>query len=456
MAQNRVPEKLTPQKIMIIGGGGREHALAWKLAQSPVVESIVCVPGNGGTALTAKVENVALAVSDFCVIADVAREKKIDLVVVGPDNPLADGIVDFLEARNLTVFGPTREQAKLEWSKSHAKEIMRELGLPTARFYTSASLNEALAFVRKPENDWARVIKADGLALGKGVFVCASVVECEAALATIFGGDFGDAGRLVVIEEKLEGEELSLLSVTDGKTLLELGCAQDHKRRFAGDEGPNTGGMGAYSPVPLYENTAVAQRIKAEVLQPIEDALKSGRLSFKGVLFIGLMIVSGAPYILEFNARLGDPETQAILARLNSDLLPVLIACTSGTLSGIELDWSPLKSVCVTVVTKDYPARSSKGEPIKIDLDQDYVKNSGHAKADSAIIFHAGTKNETDSLGQDSLVTAGGRIFSVVGLGATMEAARQAAHGAISKIHFDTLDFRGDIGWRALEQCVSK
>jgi phosphoribosylamine--glycine ligase len=295
------------------------------------------------------------------------------------------------------------------------------------------------------------VIKADGLALGKGVFVCNSALECEEALAAIFGGDFGEAGKVVVIEEKLDGEELSLLTVCDGRTLLELGCAQDHKRRFAGDEGPNTGGMGAYSPVPLYENTTVALAIKEEVLRPIEEALKSGLLSFKGVLFIGLMIVSGRPYILEFNARLGDPETQSVLARLNSDLLPVLSACTNGTLSAVELDWSPPKSVCVTVVTRDYPAKSSSGEAIKIDREQ-----GGKAKADSAIIFHAGTKIDKDSSGHDKLVTAGGRIFSVVGLGATMEMARQAAHSAIGNIHFGTLDFRSDIGWRALEQCVSK
>jgi phosphoribosylamine--glycine ligase len=465
-------DKRTAQKLMIIGGGGREHALAWKLAKSPDVDSIVCVPGNGGTATTAKVENIALAISDFSAIADLAIAKKTDLIVVGPDNPLADGIVDYLEGRSLTVFGPTKEQAKLEWSKSHAKAVMKELGLPTARFHTSRDLTEALAFVNDPKNAWARVIKADGLALGKGVFVCDTTAECEDALTSIFGGTFGEAGKIVVMEDRLEGEELSLLCVSDGKTLLELGCAQDHKRRFAEDKGPNTGGMGAYSPVPLYENAEVAQRIKRDILRPIEDALRSGRLSFKGVLFIGLMIVSGAPYILEFNARLGDPETQAILARLNSDLLPVLMACTGNSLQGVELDWSPLKSVCVTVVTKEYPVKSSSGEKIAIesnqaddrdpdqdpakDPDQDRHKYTGNARADTAIIFHAGTKIEKDTSGSSSLVTAGGRVFSVVGLGTTMETARHAAHGAIGKIHFATLDFRSDIGWRALKQCVSK
>lgn len=445
-----------PKKLIIVGAGGREHALAWKLAQSPDVQSIVCVPGNGGTALLGKVQNVSLAISDFEGIAGLAKKNNVDLIVIGPDNPLADGIVDHLEAYNLTVFGPTKEQAKLEWSKAHAKEIMQQLALPTARFFCSSDLNEALAFVRSPQNVWARVIKADGLALGKGVFVCGSTAECEEALNSIFGGSFGEAGKRVVIEEKLSGEELSLLCVSDGQSLLELGCAQDHKRRYAGDEGPNTGGMGAYCPVPLYEDKAVAERIKAEVLDPIRSALESGRLSFKGVLFIGLMMVAGAPYILEFNARLGDPETQAVLVRLNSDLLPVLMACTNRTLHGIELDWSPLKSVCVSVVTSDYPAKSSKGELITIDLDQTEATGTGSARADSAIVFHAGTKIDQDASGHDTLVTAGGRIFSVVGLGTDMEAARQAAHSAIDKIHFGTLDYRGDIGWRAIEQCVSK
>ena len=360
--------KNLPAKIMIIGAGGREHALAWKLAQSPDLQSIVCVPGNGGTASIPLVTNLALTVSNFDGIAEAALEQKIDLVVVGPDNPLADGIVDYLEERNLRVFGPTRQQAKLEWSKSHAKEKMAELGLPTAKFYSATSLDEALAFVRDPNYAWARVIKADGLALGKGVFVCDTVAECEAALATIFGGGFGEAGDIVVIEEKLSGEELSLLCVSDGKTLLELGCAQDHKRRFDGDLGPNTGGMGAYSPVPLYEDAidgqpnVVRQRIQKEVLEPIRVALQDGRLSFKGVLFIGIMVMDGAPYILEFNARLGDPETQTILPRLKSDLLPLLSACTDGTLADVTLEWSELKSVCVSVVTKEYPAKSSNGE----------------------------------------------------------------------------------------------
>ncbi len=444
------------QKLLIVGGGGREHALAWKLAQSPAVDSIICVPGNGGTAALAKTKNVIIPLSDFAGIANLAAEMKIDLIVIGPDNPLADGIVDYLEAKGLVVFGPTKAQAKLEWSKAHAKEVMQKLGLPTARFYTTDNLDQAQNFVRNPQNAWARVIKADGLALGKGVFVCNSVGECEEALTSVFGGTFGQAGKVVVIEEKLEGEELSLLAVSDGKTLLELGCAQDHKRRFAGDEGPNTGGMGAYSPVPLYEDRAVAERIENEVLKPIEEALKSGRLSFKGVLFIGLMVVSGAPYILEFNARLGDPETQAILPRLNSDLLPLLTACTTGTLAGFKLDWSPLKSVCVSVVAKDYPAKSSSGEAIKIDASAETGKSDQRAKADTAIIFHAGTKLVKDDKGFDCLVTAGGRIFSVVGLGTTMEAARNAAHGAIGKIEFGSIDYRRDIGWRALEQCASK
>jgi phosphoribosylamine---glycine ligase len=450
-----------PGKILIVGGGGREHALAWKLAQSSAVAKIYCAPGNGGTALMPGVTNLPLAVGNFEGIAAAAVEHKIDLIVIGPDNPLADGIVDFLQGRGLTVFGPTRAQAKLEWSKTYAKEQMAELGLPTARFYSSRSLEDALAFVRDPNYAWARVIKADGLALGKGVFVCDSVAECEEALSSIFGGSFGEAGDMVVIEEKLVGEELSLLCVSDGKTLLELGCAQDHKRRYAADQGPNTGGMGAYSPVPLYEDASdsghaghnvVRERIAKEVLEPIGRALAEGRLSFKGVLFIGIMVVDGAPYILEFNARLGDPETQTILPRLRSDLLPLLAACTDGTLAQIKLDWSPLKSVCVSVVAKDYPAKSSNGEIIVLDEPVGQFDAADAKGAGGALIFHAGTKLSEGG----KLTTAGGRVFSAVGLAPTMEAARDLAHKAIDGIHFDSLDFRRDIGWRALEQCASK
>jgi len=446
-------------KIMIVGGGGREHALAWKLEQSADVDSLICVPGNGGTATMnpARVKNAAYPVSDFAGIASLAKAEKVDLIVIGPDNPLADGIVDFLQEQGLNVFGPSREQAKLEWSKTYAKVRMQELGLPSARFYSTGSHEDALQFLRRPENNWARVIKADGLALGKGVFVCDTLAQCEEALTLIFGGGFGAAGEIVVMEERLAGEELSLLCVSDGKTLLELGCAQDHKRRFAGDTGPNTGGMGAYTPVPLYENENVASRIRNEVLKPIQAALGDGRLSFKGVLFIGLMVdSSGAPYILEFNARLGDPETQAILPRLQSDLLPLLMACTRGTLAQEKLSWSPLHSMCVAVVAKDYPAKSSNDELITLDADLQADLPAGSSSA-KAVVFHAGTKIRNDAhLTDNGLVTAGGRIFSVVGLGSTMAVARQAAHDAIDKIHFQSKDFRTDIGWRALAQCASK
>jgi len=439
---------MSRKKILIVGGGGREHALAWKLAQSEAIASIICIPGNGGTESLSKVHNLPLAVSDFAGIADNAVNEKVDLVIVGPDNPLADGIVDYLQERRINVFGPTRQEAKLEWSKKYGKEVMQALGLPTAKFYATSSQEEALAFLDDPKNDWARVVKADGLALGKGVFVCDSVEECRSAVNSLFAGSFGEAGKTVVIEEKLSGEELSLLCVSDGQTLLELGCAQDHKRRFKADTGPNTGGMGAYTPVPLYENKSVRERIEKEVLLPIQKALADKRLSFKGVLFIGLMIVDGAPYILEFNARFGDPETQAVLARLQSDLWPLFDACDQGTLDQVKLDWSELKSVCVSVVTREYPAKSSAGEKIEIE--------EGAEVAGQAIIFHAGTKIKQEPGDFPCLVTAGGRVFSVVGLGPTMENARQAAHQAIGKIKFETLDFRNDIGWRAVEQCASK
>jgi phosphoribosylamine--glycine ligase len=429
---------------MIVGGGGREHALAWKLAQSPAVETIICAPGNGGTALM-PLTNLPIAVSDFAAIAGAAKEHAIDLIVVGPDNPLADGIVDYLHQFGLTVFGPTAAQAKLEASKRYAKEVMVELGLPTARFFAATNLEEAQDFVRQPQNEWARVVKADGLALGKGVFVCDDLTQVEAALVTVFGGGFGDAGNVVVLEEKLVGEELSLLCLCDGKDLVELACAQDHKRRFAGDTGPNTGGMGAYSPVPLYDRGDIRESINAQILAPLRSALKDGRLSFKGVLFIGVMVADGKPYILEFNARLGDPETQTVLVRLQSDLLPLLASCADdkyGSLADQELKWSDDKSVCIAVVAKDYPAKSSNGEAITL----------AGTSAGKSIVFHAGTKLADDG----KLLTAGGRVFSAVGLGASFEDARVAALSAIATIEFDQMDYRNDIGWRTFTQCASK
>ncbi|HEY9714370.1 MAG TPA: phosphoribosylamine--glycine ligase [Chroococcales cyanobacterium] len=436
--------------LLVIGAGGREHALVWKLAQSPAVGSILCAPGNGGTAGASKAKNIAVLnrAEDFAALAETCKSEKIDLVVVGPDNPLAEGIVDYLTAHGIRTFGPTKEQAKLEWSKAHAKRFMKRIGLPTARYAEFDNLDDALNTVR--EYDWARVIKVDGLALGKGVFVCDSEEEAETALRTIFEDKtFGDAGHKVVIEEKLVGEEISLLMLVDGKTLKVLEPCQDHKRRFDGDRGPNTGGMGAYSPVDAFKDLDAV--IEKTIIMPLKRALEEGTLDFKGVLYAGLLIgaseTSGnvgrvrTPYVLEFNARFGDPETQALMPRLDCDLLPLLWACTSGQLSETELKWSADKSCCVVAVADKYPAASanSKDQPISIS-----------ALPDRCVLFHAGTRAEAGKV-----YTNGGRVLSIVALAPSMEAASELAYKGLQSVSFNGLEFRRDIARRAFKACLS-
>lgn len=432
--------------IMVIGGGGREHALCWKLAQSPLARTIYCAPGNGGTALEERVTNVNLQVSDFEGIAEFALKNNVDFVVIGPDNPLADGIVDFLEDKGLKVFGPTKEAAKLEWSKAHSKTFMQQNDIPTARFAVTGDFESAEKFVRA--NDWARVIKADGLALGKGVFVCDSVDEAVDALKTIFkDGKFGDAGNTVVIEEKLIGDELSLLILVDGKNVLPLSACQDHKRRFDGDKGPNTGGMGAYSPVRLYDTHKDA--IKKHLLDPIEKALADRKMEFKGMLFAGILVgrteseaasTELTPYVLEFNARFGDPETQALMPRLKSDLLPLLWACTNSTLAAEKVEWQNDASVCVVASAENYPESSSKGKTIKVE-----------ELGEKAFLFHAGTV-----LDGDTLKSNGGRVVCVTALGETIEKARENAYKAIKKVNFEDMACRSDIALREVGRCLSK
>jgi phosphoribosylamine--glycine ligase len=436
----------SPINILVVGAGGREHALCWKLAKSQLVRQIYCAPGNGGTARLDKTENLPIAVDAFDQLAQFCGANNIELVVVGPDNPLADGIVDYLEGKGLRVFGPTKEAARLEWSKAFAKEFMQSIGLPTARFHTCTSYSEGQRLVEA--NSWAQVVKVDGLALGKGVFVCDSEAEVLAALKEIFDNKrFGESGSKVVLEERLDGEELSLLTLCDGKRLVPMPALQDHKRRFNGDKGPNTGGMGAYSPVELYDRSH--ESIEEQVLAPLNRALAEGRLRYKGVLYIGLM-VSGSPtvsktgaavtpYVLEFNARFGDPETQALLPRLNSDLLPALWSCTDGTLDQVKLEWSELSSCCVVAVTENYPEQSSKGEPIELQ-----------PVPPDAVLFQAGT-----TLLDGKLQTAGGRILSVTGLAASMEAASRSAYAALKSVSFPSMAYRTDIAWRASKQCLS-
>ena len=368
-----------PVNVLVVGGGGREHAICWKLAQSSKVQKIYCAPGNGGTARTDKTQNIEILVSEFDKLAQFCADNEVDLVVIGPDNPLAEGIVDFLAGKELRVFGPLKEAAQIEWSKAFAKRFMSKNGMPTARYIDTADRKEALEFARK--NDWARVVKVDGLALGKGVFVCDSIRDVEDALAQIFDKKaFGDAGTTVLIEERLTGEEMSLLFFCDGKKLVAMPASQDHKRRFDQDAGPNTGGMGAYAPVALYDRCA--DQIKSSVVAPFERALQSGDIKYCGIVYAGLMVTpDNKPYVLEFNARFGDPETQVLLPLLTGDLLEIFWQCVEGDLAPAKVTWSDSFSCCVVAAGESYPASSSRGETISIGL-----------ITQDTIVFHAGTK----------------------------------------------------------------
>jgi phosphoribosylamine--glycine ligase len=366
--------------------------------------------------------------------------EKIDLVVVGPDNPLAEGIVDFLAAKDLRVFGPKKESAKLEWSKSYAKDFMTKHGIPTPRYLVSNSLEEAKQ--QLDENPWARVVKVDGLALGKGVFVCQTKLEAENALADIFARNkFGAAGNRVVLEEKVAGEELSLLLLCDGKRFVELESSQDHKRRFDGDKGPNTGGMGAYSPVPLYSQYRSV--IRESIITPLMRTLEDKSLTYTGLLYVGIIIgrsqgdSADRVQVLEFNARFGDPEAQAILPRLTSDLLVALWAATEGKLDQVKLTWTEQPSCCVVAVTKEYPEKGANGDDI-------------HATPlpENCFLFHAGTRLE-----DGRLLTSGGRILCVTGLGANLTAAAELAYKGLKHTNFREMDYRRDIARERSPSC---
>lgn len=424
--------------VMVIGGGGREHAICWKIAQSSRLAKLYCAPGNGGTAILDKTENVDLKVSDFAGISAFAKSHAVDLIVIGPDNPLADGIVDYLEKDGLRVFGPVQAAAKLESSKAFAKEFMVRHQIPTAKHFIVESHEDAVDFIRA--HDWARVVKVDGLALGKGVFVCDNETETRDALQIIFRENrFGDSGKTVVLEERLVGEEMSILMFCDGKSLSLMPPSQDHKRRFEGDRGPNTGGMGVFAPVDLYGK--IRDLIDSRIIAPLEKAISSGSIKYKGVLYAGLLVVKEQseyrPYVLEFNARFGDPETQAILPLLESDLLEILFACTEGRLAELDIKWSTKASCCVIACAEAYPEGSSKGEEINIAP----LKNG-------TLVFHSGTR-----LDGNRLLSSGGRVLGVTALGANLNAAIDQAYEGISSVSFRDMAYRKDIGRRALSGC---
>ncbi len=425
------------KKVLVIGSGGREHALCWKLAQSDKITEIYCAPGNGGTAQERKTANVPIAIFDFEALVGFAREKQIDLTIVGPDNPLADGIVDVFQAAGLKIFGPTKKAAQLESSKAFAKYFMQTYKLPTAQFEVFGSHDEALSFCMA--NEWARVIKVDGLALGKGVYVCDTLLECETALTDIFKFKrFGDSGAKVVIEERLEGPEISLMVLSDGKTLAPMASSQDYKRRFEDNQGPNTGGMGSFSPAPLYES--LIPKIEETILKPLAKGLQESEIGFQGVLYVGLLIQNGEPYVLEFNARFGDPEAQCLLPRLESDLYTLFESCTNGTLHQQTMRWTEQSCVCTVLVAETYPEKSLKDVPITINETPSDI-----------MVFHAGTKYDEEGI----LVTNGGRILNIVGMADTLERASRKVYDVIEEIEFEGMTCRQDIA-KDVAACPSK
>ena len=421
------------KKILVIGEGGREHALCWKLAQSPAVARVFCAPGNGGTGTVAA--NVAIASGDIDALLSFARDEEIDLTVVGPEAPLVAGIVDRFRAAGLPVFGPSAAAARLEGSKAFAKQFMARHHIPTAAYATFTELEPALAYVRA--QGAPIVVKASGLAAGKGVIVAQTVAEAEAAVRTIMAERlFGDAGAEVVIEECLVGEECSVLAITDGTDLFTLPAAQDHKAIGEGDTGPNTGGMGAYCPAPIL-TSALATRVERKILRPVVDGMRAEGTPLSGVLYAGLMIVRGEPYVLEFNCRFGDPECQPLMANLDNDLYAVLAAAVDGTLA----DHRPISragaALTVVIASEGYPGAYPKGREIS-GIDR------AAAEADT-LVFHAGTRADGGRT-----LTSGGRVLGVTGLGPTLAAARQRAYAACEKIRFAGAYYRRDIGAKAL------
>jgi phosphoribosylamine--glycine ligase len=421
-------------KLLVIGGGGREHALAWKLAQSPRVQKVFVAPGNGGTATENGVENVAI--SEIPALIAFAKKEKIHITVVGPEAPLAAGVVDAFRDAGLKIFGPTRAAAQLESSKDFAKSFMARHKIPTALHKTFTDAAEAKAFVTK--RGAPIVVKADGLAAGKGVVVAATVAEAHAAIDQMMTQkSLGDAGARVVVEEFLQGEEASFIVMSDGTHVLPLATSQDHKRLRDGDHGPNTGGMGAYSPAPVV-TPKVHARAMREVIQPAVQGMAQDGIPYVGFLYAGLMIdKNGTPKTLEFNCRLGDPETQPIILRLKSDLLELIERALDGTLDQVEADWDRRAALGVVVAAHGYPEEPRKGDAI-----------TGLPKPESDChVFHAGTR-----LDGKNLLTNGGRVLCVTALGDSVKMARARAYEALDRIRFDGMQFRKDIAYRALKK----
>ena len=417
-------------RVLILGSGGREHALAWKIAQSPKVNKIYCAPGNAGTASVA--ENIDISPDNIQALLNFALIKGIGLTVVGPEQPLVKGIADSFEESGLRVFGPSQRAAEIEGSKVFCKDLMKKYGIPTARYESFNSLDQVKLFTKEDE---PVVVKASGLASGKGVVLCRNGKEARSAIQSIMQGKvFGNAGDQVVIEEFLTGQEVSLLAFTDGKTILPLESAQDHKAAFDDDKGPNTGGMGAYSPAPIFTDELKKKVVDDIMIPTVRAMAKEGRY-YRGILYAGLMVTESGPKVLEFNARFGDPETQPIMMRIKNDIVPIFEACIDGTLATQTLQWKPESTVCVVMAAKGYPGSYEKGNEITgLNLDENQ----------QAMVFHAGTK-----LDNGKVLTNGGRVLGVTALGLNINQAIKNAYSVVDKIKWDGIHFRKDIGSKA-------
>ena len=418
------------KKVLVVGGGGREHALAWKLAQSPELERLYVAPGNAGT----NEWNVPISQNDITGLVKFAQDNKIDLTVVGPEEPLSLGIADALREAGLRVFGPTQAAAQLEGSKAFAKTVMQAANIPTAEWDVFTDPTLAKDYVRKIGAPC--VIKADGLAAGKGVIVAMDLDTALQAVDEMMDGAFGDAGKKIVVEEYLEGQEVSLLCFADGTSALPMVPVQDHKRALDGDQGLNTGGMGTYSPPPVW-TPEIEERVKREILYPSLDEMRRRGIPFTGVLFLGLMLTERGPKVLEYNVRFGDPETQVVMMRMQSDLLPVLWACTEGKLGDVKLEWAKDVAVCVVMAAPGYPQSYEKGIPLVIPAE---VEKDG-------AVFHAGT-----ALKDNRIVSSGGRVLGVTASGSNLVEARAKAYSIVGKIDFPKAHYRKDIGVKGLSK----
>ncbi len=421
-------------KVLVIGSGGREHALAWKIKQSKKVKEIFAAPGNGGTQDIAA--NLDIDVEDIRGLADFAENNKIDLTIAGPEIPLVNGVADEFKRRNLKIFGPVQQAALLEGSKVFAKEIMARSQVPTAAFRVFSEYSQAEAYLKTARAPV--VVKADGLAAGKGVVVCASINQAMAAVKAMMQDKiFGPAADKIIIEDCLRGEEASILVLCDGKNVVPLASSQDHKRIYDGDKGPNTGGMGAYSPAPCV-TPQLEKHIDEQILRPLFAGFSKQGIQYQGVLYLGLMLTKSGPQVLEFNARFGDPETQVILPRLKNDLIEVMLAVIEGRLSEITLNWDNRACICVVLSSGGYPGKYEKGK---------VICGLKTINSPDVIVFHAATKKQNKDY-----LTTGGRVLNVVALGNDLAQAKDRVYRAIEKISFEKMYFRRDIGWRALEK----